>query len=117
MTIALTLVDNHSFSLSDLAVSRTPKHRKALVRETNERLFIEGKPVSGLYDLAYTARVKVHNTGKVAGAEVPQVRLALVISRLSSSLTTTVTALPHLPLLNASQDARSLAARLRQGAR
>ncbi|BGP29379.1 hypothetical protein JCM10296v2_001118 [Rhodotorula toruloides] len=64
-----------SFSLSDFSISRTPKHRKAAVRETNERLFVEGKAVSGLYDVAYTARVKVHNTGKVAGAEVPQLYL------------------------------------------
>ncbi|BGP00866.1 beta-glucosidase, glycoside hydrolase family 3 protein [Rhodotorula toruloides] len=64
-----------SFSLSDFSILRTPKHRKAAVRETNERLFVAGKAVSGLYDVAYTARVKVHNTGKVAGAEVPQLYL------------------------------------------
>ncbi|GAA5929041.1 hypothetical protein JCM10213_004974 [Rhodosporidiobolus nylandii] len=61
-----------SFSFSGLKVSQTKKKQPALVRETNEKLFLDGKAASGLYDLAYTVQATVKNTGSVASAEVAQ---------------------------------------------
>jgi hypothetical protein len=71
---ALTLLFASSFSFSDLKISSDKPSNKALVRETNEKLFVNGKETSGLYDYVYTVTATVENTGSVAGAEVAQVR-------------------------------------------
>ncbi|GAA5850987.1 hypothetical protein JCM8547_009149 [Rhodosporidiobolus lusitaniae] len=65
-----------NFSTSGLKVSKTKKKSTALVRETNEKYFVDGKSSSGLYDTAYTVKVTVKNTGPIAGAEVVQLYLS-----------------------------------------
>ncbi|GAA5850930.1 hypothetical protein JCM8547_009134 [Rhodosporidiobolus lusitaniae] len=65
-----------NFSTSGLKVSKTKKTSTALVRETNEKYFVDGKSSSGLYDTAYTVKATVKNTGSVAGAEVVQLYLS-----------------------------------------
>ncbi|GAA5850833.1 hypothetical protein JCM8547_009100 [Rhodosporidiobolus lusitaniae] len=65
-----------NFSTSGLKVSKTKKKSTALVRETNEKYFVDGKSSSGLYDTAYTVKATVKNTGSVAGAEVVQLYLS-----------------------------------------
>ncbi|BGP13226.1 hypothetical protein JCM10213_005004 [Rhodosporidiobolus nylandii] len=64
-----------SFSFSNVKVWQSKKKQPALVRETNEKFFLNGKAASGLYDLAYTVQATVKNTGSVDGAEVVQLYL------------------------------------------
>ncbi|GAA5973727.1 hypothetical protein JCM11641_005103 [Rhodosporidiobolus odoratus] len=61
-----------NFSYSSLKVQRTKKHSPAPVRETNEKLYVNDELTSGLYDIAYTVKATIKNTGAVAGAEVAQ---------------------------------------------
>ncbi|TNY17462.1 glycoside hydrolase superfamily [Rhodotorula diobovata] len=65
-----------TFEMSDLAVAANATKVPALVRETNEKFFVDGKQTSGLYDVAYTVTASVKNTGDVAGAEVAQLYLS-----------------------------------------
>ncbi|GAA6027439.1 hypothetical protein JCM8097_007864 [Rhodosporidiobolus ruineniae] len=65
-----------SFSFSDLKVAKTSKKNPAPVRETNEKLLVNGKPSTGLYDIVYTVKATVKNTGSVAAAEVAQLYLS-----------------------------------------
>ena len=69
-----SLFDSCSFEVSNVAVKPKSEKVPASVRETNEKLFVDGKEVSGLYDIAYEVTASVKNTGSVAGAEVAQVR-------------------------------------------
>ncbi|TNY18660.1 glycoside hydrolase [Rhodotorula diobovata] len=64
-----------SFEVYDVAVKAKSKKMPASVRETNEKLFVDDKEVSGLYDVAYEVTAQVKNTGSVAGAEVAQLYL------------------------------------------
>ncbi|GAA6030004.1 hypothetical protein JCM8097_009210 [Rhodosporidiobolus ruineniae] len=61
-----------NFSFSDLEISETKKQATAPVRETNEKLLVDGTPSTGLYDVAYTVEATVANTGSVDAAEVAQ---------------------------------------------
>jgi beta-glucosidase len=84
LSLPLTRTDSllrlpRSFSFSDLKISSDKKSNKALVRETNEKFFVDGKETKGLYDYAYTVKATVKNTGSVAGAEVAQVRLSFAV--------------------------------------
>ncbi|GAA5973751.1 hypothetical protein JCM11641_005117 [Rhodosporidiobolus odoratus] len=65
-----------NFSFADLKVSRTDKPSPALVRETNEKLVVDGELTSGLYDVVYTVEATVSNIGSVAAAEVAQLYLS-----------------------------------------
>jgi len=69
-----SLFDSCSFEVSNVAVKAKSEKVPASVRETNEKLFVDGEEVSGLYDIAYEVTASVKNTGSVAGAEVAQVR-------------------------------------------
>ncbi|GAA5898876.1 hypothetical protein JCM8208_005418 [Rhodotorula glutinis] len=64
-----------SFEVSNVAVQAKSEKVPASVRETNEKLFVDGEEVSGLYDIAYEVTASVRNTGSVAGAEVAQLYL------------------------------------------
>jgi beta-glucosidase len=104
-----------SFSFSDLKISSNKKSNKALVRETNEKFFVDGKVTQGLYDYAYTVEATVKNTGSVAGAEVAQVRRLLPFSVLFQSSTLDLcAALYFLAQVVSSQDARPPAPWLRE---
>ncbi|GAA5991791.1 hypothetical protein JCM11641_005685 [Rhodosporidiobolus odoratus] len=63
------------FSFSDVKISSTKRVSPAPVRETNEKLFIKDQLTSGLYDVVYTVKATVKNTGSVDGAEVAQLYL------------------------------------------
>ncbi|BGP48137.1 hypothetical protein JCM10450v2_004009 [Rhodotorula kratochvilovae] len=69
-----------SFEISGVSVAEKPKKVSAGVRETNEKLFVDGEEVSGLYDVAYEVTATVTNTGDVAGAEVAQLYLTFPTS-------------------------------------
>ncbi|GAA5897096.1 hypothetical protein JCM8208_006169 [Rhodotorula glutinis] len=64
-----------SFEVSNVAVQAKSEKVPASVRETTEKLFVDGEEVSGLYDIAYEVTASVKNTGSVAGAEVAQLYL------------------------------------------
>lgn len=68
----------HSFNVSGLSLYKNKKSNPPAVRETKEKLFIDGKQASGLYDYVYTVKATVKNTGSVDGAEVAQVRRRLL---------------------------------------
>ncbi|GAA5980421.1 hypothetical protein JCM10908_001649 [Rhodotorula pacifica] len=65
-----------TFAVSDVSAWPKTGPCPAFVRETNEKLFIDGQlSEMGLYDYAATVQVTVTNTGKVDGAEVAQLYL------------------------------------------
>ncbi|BGP29001.1 hypothetical protein JCM10296v2_000737 [Rhodotorula toruloides] len=64
-----------TFNVSGLLLAKNKKSNPAPVRETNEKLFVNGKQASGLYDYAYTVKATVKNTGSVDGAAVAQLYL------------------------------------------
>lgn len=71
--------------MSKLSIESTQKSGPTPVAVTNEKFFKDGKNEScdGLYDISHTVTAYVKNTGKVAGAEVAQVRPLSPLSRPS----------------------------------
>ncbi|GAA5953317.1 hypothetical protein JCM8115_000490 [Rhodotorula mucilaginosa] len=62
-----------TFAVSDVSAWPKTGPCPAPVRETNEKLYIDGKlSEMGVYDYAATVQATVTNTGKVDGAEVAQ---------------------------------------------
>jgi hypothetical protein len=63
-----------SFAISDVSAWPKTGPCPAPVRETNEKLYIDGELSDmGVYDYTATVQVTVTNTGEVDGAEVAQV--------------------------------------------
>ncbi|BGP04927.1 hypothetical protein JCM10049v2_000729 [Rhodotorula toruloides] len=64
-----------TFNVSGFSLYQNKKANPPAIRETKEKLFINGKQASGLYDYVYTVKATVKNTGSVDGAEVAQLYL------------------------------------------
>ena len=107
-----------SFAVSDVSAWPKTGPCPAPVRETNEKLYIDGELSGmGVYDYAATVQATVTNTGDVDGAEVAQVSYQCSASLSRSALLTRValaSAVRHVPGRHSAQDAGQIAPRLRQ---
>ena len=113
----MSTLHRRSFAVSDVSAWPKTGPCPAPVRETNEKLYIDGKPSGmGVYDYAATVQATVTNTGDVDGAEVAQVSSSVSAPTPASLLTRDrpASAVHHVPGRHTSQDAGQVAPRLRQ---
>ncbi|KAJ7281921.1 putative beta-glucosidase [Mycena rebaudengoi] len=64
-----------TFKFGNLAIEETFKADKTSIQPTAES-FVQSHKGNSMYDILYTASVKVTNTGPVRGAEVPQLYIS-----------------------------------------